>query len=586
MSKLVFTIVFGFIGLFPAFTQVEQINIDISKTPFSMRGSYMAVKDRKEGLTIANLRAMSDIWGFIRIEFPDTLKNYKLIATANELVLERENSRIRVTFENPSVLRIRGENTGVMLISEKDVELLPISNNQWRMFQGWYERYLITGIQGNIKANYKQTNASLNRNPVYENVSYTLIPDVSSNCEFAVEIFKSEWVPKTYTLSFNQCSNSLRESYNNWSKAFPKMPEKYSPMAQTSQYLLWANSVAPEGPLTRESIYMSKNWMCNIWSWDHCFNALALAKYYPQLAWDQMMVVFDNQNELGALPDMINESRTTWGFLKVPIHGLIIREMMAKKGAVDKKKLQEIYEPLKKWTDFWFLYRDDDHDGIPQLNHSNEAADGATPFDVGLPIESPDLSAYLIIQMDVLADIANKLQKPSESSKWKERSEKLLKLMLDKQWNGEKFISYKSGTIEYNLKSKSYPQFIPLLLGQKLPKEIREKLVAQLKTSGMITPYGYASESTKSELFDQYSYWRGPVWAPYNYMIVEGLLACGENAMAKDLAEKFCNNVEKSGISEHFDPVTGEGIGDPGYSWTAAVYLEFVNRFFQVSETK
>jgi putative isomerase len=586
MSKLVFTIVFGFIGLFPAFTQVEQINIDISKTPFSMRGSYMAVKDRKEGLTIANLRAMSDIWGFIRIEFPDTLKNYKLIATANELVLERENSRIRVTFENPSVLRIRGENTGVMLISEKDVELLPISNNQWRMFQGWYERYLITGIQGNIKANYKQTNASLNRNPVYENVSYTLIPDVSSNCEFAVEIFKSEWVPKTYTLSFNQCSNSLQESYTNWSKAFPKMPEKYSPMAQISQYLLWANSVAPEGPLTRESIYMSKNWMCNIWSWDHCFNALALANYYPKLAWDQIMVVFDNQNELGALPDMINESRTTWGFLKVPVHGLIIREMMAKKGAVDKKKLQEIYEPLKKWTDFWFLYRDDDHDGIPQLNHSNEAADGATPFDVGLPIESPDLSAYLIIQMDVLADIANKLQKPSESSKWKERSEKLLKLMLDKQWNGEKFISYKSGTIEYNLKSKSYPQFIPLLLGQKLPKEIREKLVAQLKTSGMITPYGYASESTKSELFDQYSYWRGPVWAPYNYMIVEGLLACGENAMAKDLAEKFCNNVEKSGISEHFDPVTGEGIGDPGYSWTAAVYLEFVNRFFQVSETK
>jgi putative isomerase len=579
MSKLVFTIVFGFFGLFSAFSQVEQINIDISKTPFSMRGSYMAVKDRKEGLTIANMRAMSDIWGFIRIEFPDTLKNYKLIATPSELVLERENSRIRVTFENPSVLRIRGENTGVMLISEKDVELLPISNNQWRMFQGWYERYLITGIQGKIKANYTQNAASLNRNPVYEKVSYNLFPDETNNCEFAVETYKSEWVPRTYSLLFNNCSNNLKENYNKWSKVFTKMPEKYAPMAQTSQYLLWANSVAPEGPLTRESIYMSKNWMCNVWSWDHCFNALALAKYYPQLAWDQMMVVFDNQNELGALPDMINESRTTWGFLKVPIHGLIIREMMAKKGAVDKKKLQEIYGPLKRWTNFWFLYRDDDHDGIPQLNHSNEAADGATPFDVGLPIESPDLSTYLIIQMDVLADIAIKLQKPAEAAKWKERSDKLFKLMLANQWNGEKFICYKSGTNEYNVNNNSYPQFIPLLLGQKLPKEIREKLITQLKTSGMITPYGYASESTKSELFEQHSYWRGPVWAPYNYMIVEGLLTCGENAMAKDLAEKFCNNVAKSGISEHFDPVTGEGIGDPGYSWTAAIYLELVNIF-------
>jgi putative isomerase len=408
--------------------------------------------------------------------------------------------------------------------------------------------------------------------------------DESGNCEFAVETFLSEWTPKNYTISYDDCLNNLKKDFNNWMKAFNQFPDKYASMANTSAYLFWANIVGPESLLTRESIYMSKNWMCNIWSWDHCFNSLVLAGYYPQLAWDQMMVVFNNQNELGALPDMINESRTNWGFLKVPIHGLIIRKMMEKEGAIDIKKLLEIYEPLKKWTNFWFLYRDDDKNGIPQLNHSNESADGAAPFDIGLPIESPDLSAYLIIQMDVLADIAAKLQKPEEAVQWKDRSDKLLKLMLEKQWNGEKFISYKSGTKEYNVKSNSYQQFIPLILGQKLPKEIKLKLIEQLKTSGMITLFGYASESTKSELFDQHSYWRGPVWAPYNYIVVEGLLACGEKAMAKDLAGKFCDNVSKSGVYEHFDPVTGEGMGDPGYSWTAAVYLEFINEFFNLNK--
>jgi putative isomerase len=580
MRKLIYSSLLTIIGLCSIFPQTDPYKLDISKTPFSMRGSYIAVKDRKEGLTIADMRAMSDIWGFIRIEFPDTLKNYTLHSSPYELVMERGNSRIRVTYENPSVLRIRGENTGVLLYLEKNVELLPINNNQWRIFQGWYERYMVTGIQGNIKATYQQTEGTLNHNPMYKDVRYNLIADQTNNCEFAVEVYLSEWVPKTYTIPFNDCSNTLKYSFNNWMKAFNKVPEKYAAMANTAEYLFWSCIVAPEGPLTRESIYMSKNWMCNIWSWDHCFNSIALASYYPQLAWDQMMVVFDNQNELGALADMMNEFRTTWGFLKVPIHGFIISKMMEKKGAVDGKMMQEIYGPLKKWTDFWFTYRDDDKDGIPQLNHSNEAADGATPFDIGLPIESPDLSAYLILQMDVLADIATKLQKTAEAAQWKVRSDKLLKLMLENQWNGETFISYKSGTSEYNVKSNSYPQYIPLILGQKLPKEIKEKLIARLKTSGIITPFGYASESTKSELFEQKSYWRGPVWAPYNYMVVEGLLACGENAMAKDLAEKFCNNVAKWGVYEHFDPITGEGMGDPSYSWTAGVYLEFVNQFF------
>ena len=37
-------------------------------------------------------------------------------------------------------------------------------------------------------------------------------------------------------------------------------------------------------------MYMSKNWMTNIWSWDNCFNAMALVRHQPELAWDQFMI--------------------------------------------------------------------------------------------------------------------------------------------------------------------------------------------------------------------------------------------------------------------------------------------------------
>ena len=43
-------------------------------------------------------------------------------------------------------------------------------------------------------------------------------------------------------------------------------------------------------------MYMSKNWMTNVWSWDHCFNAMALCRDHPSLAWDQWMIMADFQD--------------------------------------------------------------------------------------------------------------------------------------------------------------------------------------------------------------------------------------------------------------------------------------------------
>ena len=46
-------------------------------------------------------------------------------------------------------------------------------------------------------------------------------------------------------------------------------------------------------------------------------------------------------------------------------------------------------------------YRDSNQDGLPEYRHGNEAGwDNATVFDEGGPIESPDLSAYLSVQIE------------------------------------------------------------------------------------------------------------------------------------------------------------------------------------------
>ena len=128
-------------------------------------------------------------------------------------------------------------------------------------------------------------------------------------------------------------------------------------------YVNWSCVVAPEGRLLRPTMYMSKNWMDNVWSWDHCFNALALVYKNPALAWDQFMVMFDAQDEFGALPDYINDIEIVWNFLKPPIHGWALKRMLERTDSITEDHLAEAYDPLCRWTNWWLEYRDTDGDG-------------------------------------------------------------------------------------------------------------------------------------------------------------------------------------------------------------------------------
>jgi glycogen debranching enzyme len=240
--------------------------------------------------------------------------------------------------------------------------------------------------------------------------------------------------------------------------------------------------------------------------------------------------------------------------------------------------LAQVYEPLRRWTEWYFTYRDDDHDGIPQYNHGNDSGwDNASPFQVGLPVESPDLSAYLIIQMDVLADIAHRLGKPAESNEWKRRADELLKKLLAHSWRGDRFVAPHSGDHRF-LDSESLMLFLPIILGDRLPEQVRSNLLARLTEQGRyITAHGLASESLRSPFYEPNGYWLGPIWAPSTMIITEGLLAVGEKQLARQLRRDFCEMVSDSGMAENFDAITGEGLRDPAYTWTSSVFLIFAH---------
>lgn len=88
-----------------------------------------------------------------------------------------------------------------------------------------------------------------------------------------------------------------------------------------------------------------------------------------------------------------------------------------------------------------------------------------------------------------------------------------------------------------------------------------------------ICEYGFPSWDPRHTAFESRRYWRGPVWSVMNYMIAIGLEEHGHAEMAARLRKDCLRLPELSGFYEYFDPMTGEGLGGPDFTWTAAIYL-------------
>lgn len=373
---------------------------------------------------------------------------------------------------------------------------------------------------------------------------------------------------------FDRCAAAAAGDVETFIAALPPAPPPLAAARRLAGYVLWTSLVAPSGLLGREGMLMSKNWMVNIWSWDHCFNAIALAAAHPALAWDQWAILFDHQHPTGALPDTINDRDSVLNFTKPPVHGWALREMMARGFEPSGAQLRQAIRWLERWTEWWFAHRDDDGDGLPQYNHGNDSGwDNATCFGAGMPVEGPDLATFLVLQMDTLADLHRRTGAAKRAAGWTRRADDLVERLVAHFWRDDRFVATRSGDHAV-AEGDSLVAFMPVLLGRRLPPALRRQLVAGLATPGrFLTRHGLATESVRSPLYRPHGYWRGPIWAPSTQLIVSGLLTCGEKELARTIATRFCRTFARSGSAENFDALTGEGLCDRAYTWTASAFL-------------
>ena len=385
-------------------------------------------------------------------------------------------------------------------------------------------------------------------------------------------------IDKLNIVSYDLVLNRQKQNFSSFLKN-----DKLNETEILAKYITWSSVVSKKGKLTKDAMYMSKNWMNNIWSWDHCFNALALTKEDFDLSFAQLQVIFDNQHSSGMLPDFVNDKISYYAFTKPPIHGWTITFMMdLNKKILNKENLLYLFDKLEKWTNYW-LKEAVDESGIPYYRHGNESGwDNSTLFQFGVPVKTPDLLPFLILQMRTLSDIALKLDNLDKHIYWFKKYENSYKKFMDIFWDGSKFICIKENIPYEDFRGNSLISYIPIILGDLLPEDIMDKLCKDLFVNkSFLTKYGLATESIDSELYISDGYWRGPIWAPSSFLIIDGLWRGNKKKEAEELAERFILLCEENGLCENYNAVTGEGLRDKAFTWTASVYLMLKKEYYK-----
>ncbi|MFJ9631833.1 amylo-alpha-1,6-glucosidase [Streptomyces sp. NPDC101175] len=496
-------------------------------------------------------------------------------ATPGLLSWTGDGGRVDLAYASPDTVRLRGTGLGLR-IGAAARALTPFSGTYLYREPGAeayvftsYEtgrRYRVTLLSGTLtEVSGEQTLGSGAR-------GVTIGAEAGAAWEVAVEEYETARRPYTSPTRFDDVVAAAHGSFEAFVDAVAPWRSAETPAAELAAYVLWSATVRPLGFVTRPAVLMSKHWMDKVWSWDHCFNALALAPGSPALALDQFALPFDHQDETGGLPDSVTHSEVLHNFVKPPIHGWTLRRLRSVlQEPLGRAELTRTYDRLARWTDFWLTARRAPGAVLPHYQHGNDSGwDNATTFDPERVIVSADLAAFLVLQLRELADLAAELGRPGEAGRWGRAADEIQAALLDELWTGDRFVA-RSAHGGPGWTSSSLLDLMPIVLGEHLPESVGDALAERVEAH--LTPYGLATELPTSPHYLADGYWRGPIWAPSTVLIEDGLRRAGHDRLADEISARFRALCEASGFAENFDALTGAGLRDRAYTWTAAAYL-------------
>ena len=375
--------------------------------------------------------------------------------------------------------------------------------------------------------------------------------------------------------------------WHDWFAAAPPVAPQYERAYYYAWLVMRSGLISSRYYLTREAMTPSLVHYVGVWQWDAFFHALAYRHVDARLAEDQLRVVLDHQLENGMIPDAIHDEGIVT-HLDVPVSAPVTKPPLIAWTALrlyrtsgNRDFLDEIYEPIVRWNTWWFQENDDDGDGIVQYNHPNSSGlDDSPLWDEGMPVESPDLNTYLVLQLENLAEIAHILGLKEDAATWAAQADDLARRVIDHFWDEQAGVFWAQ---RHHVPIRVLTPFnlYPLITG-RLPRSMADRLVAHLRNPQEFwAPYPLPTVALNDPKHNPEQMWRGPTWVNINYLFIEGLARAGYPDLARELRDRtLALLMAQDDFREYYHPITGQppATAAPLFGWSAAVSIDLAIR--------
>ena len=578
----------------------ENVQYDLTRIGYGRRGCFLYLmlteENEEQTLWVCALLSQMDTAGAGQTPrvgrlFPVKLQrdgkplSYKATATPLCVTLDYDGGSARLCLQQGDILRMEAENAEITLSPDLAPHEIAKTrgDGSWEILMNPVPKTLLCPVKGEMDVT---TGFNLYTSQP-ENTVFTFTPDESGKADLALHLYKSNgWRMNPYP-SFESVLEGIRAEFSAYMDTLPTVGEEFAEARTIMGYLIWSHTMYID---ETDIIYMNKGIHRCTSNWQQCYHAMAQYTN-PRYAWELLLSVFRYQDDFGMLPDLLTDSYQSFGATKPPFQGVALEFLKEHTdfAFATRKELLTLYKGLSDWVCWWMSYRDTDADGIVQYDAADESGwDDSSFFKLGGPTAAPDLATYLVLAMDNLAELADRLGRAYEAREWKARAEKMLKTTLNFFWNGETFSSRVSGTHEW-VECGTLMAYVPLLLGKKrLPQEIIDKMCEKLSEEGKwLSPYGLAGERLDSDHYRESGWSAGPVLGPAQLLVCLGLHFCGKDELAKEITLRYCHALVNAEYPMVINPKTGKDVSEFRWgkrypnrmAWTAAVFMTLASMY-------
>lgn len=401
--------------------------------------------------------------------------------------------------------------------------------------------------------------------------------------------------------NYRACENDNLARWNGYLNKVlrPDMPTDYNRVAVKAVTTLVSNWRCLRGGLLHDGIVPSHavGYFVGCWAWDCWRFSAAMASFFPELAKDNIRVMFDYQQSDGMVIDCIyvdpreNNARDS----KPPLACWAVDRVFEATG--DTAFVREMYPKLLHYYRWWYRHRDHNANGICEFGSADgtlEAAawesgmDNAIRFDGAKMLhnggaawsidqESVDLNAYLAYEYTLLGKFAALLGMAFDEP---DLRGKVADYFFD---DAEGYFFDRrlaDGRFVREPGCEGYLPFWTRIATRAQWLKARRLLEDPRKFATYIPFPTIAADNPK---YDANGYWRGPIWLDQTYYAIEAFRNYGEPRKADGYTRRVFDRLQglsgDAPIYENYDTFTGRPLQASHFSWSAAHLLLLYERY-------